>query len=69
MTGTGLLSEQMMDTFVAKRSADVRETTKQTTSQTLLLQHFLDLYLWLSKANWSQPRNGNTGNKKKEMES
>ena len=34
MAGTGLLSEQMMDAFVAKRSADVREATKQTTSQT-----------------------------------
>jgi len=36
MAGTGLLSEQMMDVFVAKRSADVREATKQTTSQTPL---------------------------------
>ena len=34
MAGTGLLSEQMMDVFVAKRSADVREVTNQTTSQT-----------------------------------
>lgn len=34
MNGTGLLSEQMMDAFVAKRSADIREATKQTTSQT-----------------------------------
>ena len=34
MAGTGLLSDHMMDVFVAKRSADVREATKQTTSQT-----------------------------------